>query len=458
MPQIQFSLGTNIGYRAQNLQQALNGMAEKMTLTAISHVYETPPWGPIQNQPNYYNICVTAECELPPFDLLDFVKQLETRIGRESSTRWGPRLIDIDLLFYGDTILKTDRLIIPHKQAEGRDFVLVPLAEIAPDFVNPHNGRTVRQMLSQIDTAGVMQLDHIKLSRPHHAQAPLLAWGERTHIMGILNATPDSFSGDGIITTPDFIDTAVAQAVQFVADGADIIDIGGESTRPGGETVDGEKERARVLPLIQAVRQALPHTIISIDSYRPKTAEAALAAGANWVNDVWGLQYDPRMAEVIAHADCPIIIMHNGRNRPRLNQDDGAGGYYGYYAYEDLLAEVKQELQQAAEQALAAGIPSQHIILDPGVGFGKTAPQNLELIGKMNTLKSLGYPLLLGSSRKGFIGKYLGDLPADDRVEGTAATTAVGIMQGADIVRVHDVKEMARVAKMTDLLVRPYNL
>jgi len=458
MTTLQLSLGTNLGYRAQNLQQALNGLNHFMTITAISPIYKTPPWGPIQNQPDYYNMCATAECDLQPLQLLDQIKELEQEIGRLAGERWGPRLIDIDLLFYGDTILETERLIIPHKQAAGRAFVLVPLHDIAPNVVHPINKQSVTQMLAQVDTNGIEQIDHITLHRPLTSKpATLFAWGERTHIMGILNATPDSFSGDGVIeTTADFVARAVAQAEQFVADGADIIDIGGESTRPGGETVDGAKELARVLPVIKAVRQALPHTVISIDTYRPSTAEAALEAGANWINDIWGLQYDPRMAEVTANAGCPIIMMHNGRNRPRLDKDDGAGGYYGYFHYNDLLGEIGAELGQAAEQALTAGIAPQNIILDPGVGFGKTAPQNIELIGRMGQLKSLGYPLLLGASRKGFIGKYLGNLPAHQRVEGTAATTSVGIVQGADIIRVHDVKEMARVAKMTDLMVRPF--
>lgn len=280
------------------------------------------------------------------------------------------------------------------------------------------------------------------------------SWGQRTYVMGILNVTPDSFSGDGVLMAEDTQAVAVAQAEQFVRDGADIIDIGGESTRPGAQPLTAEEEAERILPVIKAVREALPYVTISVDTYRAAVAEAALQAGADWVNDIWGLQYDPEMAHIVARANCPVVIMHNGRNRPRLEREDGAGGYYGYYHYNDLVGEVKAELAAATNQALAAGISKNHIILDPGIGFGKTAPQNIELLRGLTEIKKLGYPLLLGTSRKGFIGSYLGNLPLHERVEGTAATVAFGIMQGVDMVRVHDVKEMTRIARMIDLLAR----
>lgn len=274
-------------------------------------------------------------------------------------------------------------------------------------------------------------------------------WGERTYIMGVLNATPDSFSGDGVLD----VAAAAAAAEQMVSDGADIIDIGAESTRPDGTPVSGEEERARLLPVIAAVRRAVT-VPISADTYRADTAAAALSAGADWINDVWGLQRDPRMAAVVAAAGCPLVIMHNGRNRPRHDRDDSAGGYYGYFHYDDLLGEIVAELAQAVAQAEAAGIDRSRIIVDPGVGFGKTGAQNLTLVDGLAALKGLNRPILLGTSRKGFIGHALGGLPAGDRVEGTAATVAIGIDRGADIVRVHDVRAMARVARMTDALVR----
>jgi dihydropteroate synthase len=236
----------------------------------------------------------------------------------------------------------------------------------------------------------------------------------------------------------------------MVAEGVDILDIGGESTRPGATHLSLEEESSRVLPVLKAVREAVT-VPISIDSYHAETVRAALAAGANWINDIWGLRRDDEMKHVVVEADCPVVLMHNGRHRPRLIDIDP---YYGHTHYDDLLPDVLAELQQIIDLALTHGVKKENIIIDPGIGFGKNAEQNIEILRNLQEFKKLGYPLLLGTSRKGFIGRYLGDLPPDDRVEGTAATVAWGIAQGVDIVRVHDVKAMVRVARMTDVIVR----
>ena len=277
-------------------------------------------------------------------------------------------------------------------------------------------------------------------------------WGRRTYVMGILNVTPDSFSGDGVLAGGDSVARAVAQVRAFAAAGADIIDIGGESTRPGSTPVELEEELARVLPVITAVRAAVDVTI-SVDTYRAAVAAAALDAGAAWVNDVWGLRMDPELAGLIARRGCPVVLMHN-RSRPKdVAQAERLGGRYVGVEYADLLADVRRELQASIDLALAAGVRPEQIIIDPGIGFGKTVAQNLELIDRLDAFKALGYPLLLGPSRKSFIG-YTLDLPPEERVEGTAAAVAVGIARGADIIRVHDVQAMARVARMTDAIVR----
>ena len=277
-------------------------------------------------------------------------------------------------------------------------------------------------------------------------------WGERTYVMGILNVTPDSFSGDGLLSAEETVARAVAQAQQFEADGADILDIGGESTRPGSVPISAEEELARVIPVITAVRAAtdLP---ISVDTYRAAVAEAALQAGADWINDVWGLRMDGRMAGIVAAAGCPVVIMHN-RSKPKdVAQTERLGGRYLGVEYDDLITDIKNELQTSIDLALTAGVQPEKIIIDPGVGFGKTVSQNLQIVNELDQFKALGFPILLGASRKSFIG-YTLDLPPDDRLEGTAVTIAIGIDRGADIVRVHDVKEMARVARMTDSIVR----
>ena len=277
-------------------------------------------------------------------------------------------------------------------------------------------------------------------------------WGERTYVMGILNATPDSFSGDGLWASAAGLELAVAQAQQMVADGADILDIGGESTRPGSTPVGADEELARVVPVIEAVRTAVS-VPISVDTYRASVAAAALDAGAEWINDVWGLRMDPDMAALVAARGCPVVIMHN-RSKPKdVAQEERLGGRFVGVAYDDLLADVSRELLQSVDLAFAAGVRPEQIILDPGVGFGKTVSQNLQLINELDQIKALGYPVLLGPSRKSFIG-YTLDLPPEERLEGTAAAVAIGIDRGADIVRVHDVRAMARVARMTDALVR----
>lgn len=279
-----------------------------------------------------------------------------------------------------------------------------------------------------------------------------LVWGSRTYIMGILNLTPDSFSGDGLLETSDSVQAAVAQADAFAKAGADLLDIGGESTRPGAETVGAEQEIARVVPVVAALAERHPLPI-SIDTSKASVAAAALDAGAAWVNDVWALRADPLMAPLLAERQVPVILMHNRLTPNSAELAERLGGRYVGVEYDDLLGDIKAELMYSVDIALDAGIDPTRIVLDPGIGFGKTVPQSLELLDRLDEIRSLGFPLLIGPSRKSFIGFTL-DLPPDDRVEGTAAAVAVGITRGADIVRVHDVTPMVRVARMTDALVR----
>lgn len=289
-------------------------------------------------------------------------------------------------------------------------------------------------------------------------------WGERTLLMGVLNATPDSFSGDGIyaVAAPggvegdtgaragDAVQRAVAHAVAMVAAGADLIDVGGESTRPGGAAVDTAAETARVVPIVAAIRAALD-VPISVDTSKAAVAAAALAAGADLVNDVWAMTADPAMGSVVAGAGVPIVLMHNRAARARV--DARIGGHYDDVAYDDVVAEVAAWLRGRVDAALAAGIAADRIIVDPGLGFGKTPAQNLALVDRLAEIGALGYPVLVGPSRKSFIGAAL-DQPPEARLEGTAAAVAVAIARGADIVRVHDVAIMARVARMADAIVR----
>lgn len=264
------------------------------------------------------------------------------------------------------------------------------------------------------------------------------SWGSRTFVMGVINATPDSFSGDGLESS---VDAMLIKARSFQDLGADIIDIGGESTRPpglytGSKPVSLNEELSRVIPAIDALVQDLDIPI-SIDTYKAEVASRALASGASMINDIWALQRDPDMSSVVASAGVPVVLMHNQEGTK----------------YIDVVTEVIESLFMLIEDAVGKGVERKNIIVDPGVGFGKTAEQNLEVIRRLHEFQKLNCPLLVGVSRKSTIG-YVLDLPADQRVEGTAASVALSIAGGADIVRVHDVKEMIRVSKMSDAIVR----
>ncbi|MBV6396627.1 MAG: Dihydropteroate synthase [Anaerolineales bacterium] len=281
-------------------------------------------------------------------------------------------------------------------------------------------------------------------------------WGSRTYVMGILNVTPDSFSGDGLlamIESNDPLEPMREQAQMFLASKCDIFDVGGESTRPGSAPVDSETEKKRVLPVIEMLAREFPDALISIDTYKAEVADAALNAGARIVNDVWGLRADPDLAAVVAKHNAPVILMHNRSNPASVEVKAQLGNAYTGAEYDNLIEDVKRELMDSATIARRAGIPDERIILDPGIGFGKTVAHNLELIRRLDEIRALGFPVLLGPSRKSFIG-YTLDLPASERVEGTAAAVAIGITRGADIVRVHDVHPISRVVRMADAIVR----
>ena len=273
----------------------------------------------------------------------------------------------------------------------------------------------------------------------------LFEWGSRTYIMGIVNVTPDSFSGDGLLVGGSGqrgvpVEAAVVQARGMVADGADILDIGGESTRPGHAAVSESEEMARVVPVIAAIHAALPDVPISVDTSKPGVAAAALDAGAALLNDVWGAARDDAMARLAAAREVPLVLMHN---RAEVH-------------YADFLAELVADLRATLDRAIAAGVPTANLIVDPGFGFGKTPEQNLVALRELARLRALGRPVLLGTSRKSTIGRVLGGVPPEERLEGTLATTALGIAFGADIVRVHDVRANALAARVADAVVRGY--
>jgi dihydropteroate synthase len=271
----------------------------------------------------------------------------------------------------------------------------------------------------------------------------LFEWGSRTFVMGIVNVTPDSFSGDGLLATVAgrrgaALEAAVAQARRMADEGADIVDVGGESTRPGHEPVPEKEELARVIPAVAAIHAALPILPVSVDTAKPAVAAAAIDAGAVLLNDIWGVSPDDAMARLAAARGVPLILMHNRATA----------------VYDDLIAEVLADLRAALDRAMAAGVPRENLIVDPGFGFGKTPEHNLLVLRELSALRALGQPILLGTSRKSTLGFVLGGVPPEDRLEATLATTALGIAAGADIVRVHDVRANVRAARITDAVIR----
>jgi dihydropteroate synthase len=269
--------------------------------------------------------------------------------------------------------------------------------------------------------------------------------------MGIINVTPDSFSGDGLLLHANDVERAVWQAQDMVANGAEILDVGGESSRPGSTPVSTDEETRRVVPVIAALKKKLPGIQIAVDTVKAEVAEKAVEEGATIINDISALAADPRMAEVAARTGATVVLMHNRASANAYSTDEKIGGCYQASDYQDVVEDVRRDLEARVKVALEAGIKRDKIILDPGIGFGKTTDQNLALFGNLDRLKALGFPLLVGVSRKSFIGQVL-HVPIAERLEGTSACVAIAVMQGADIIRVHDVKFMARVVKMAAAL------
>jgi dihydropteroate synthase len=266
-------------------------------------------------------------------------------------------------------------------------------------------------------------------------------WGTRTYIMGVINVSPDSFSGDGLTS----VDAAVEQARRFIDEGAHILDIGGQSTRPGSvkteagfDEISAEEEIRRVVPVIEAVRGVAPNTAISVDTYKPTVARGALQAGADLLNDIWGFRRDPEIARIAADAGVPAIAMHNQR---------------GHVA-DDVMAAIAEGLGESVRIAASVGLSRERVIIDPGFGFGWRPEENMEMLRRLGELRAMGLPVLVGTSRKSSIGTALGGAPVDERIFGTAASVAMAIANGADIVRVHDVAAMKQVAMVADAIVR----
>ncbi|MBI3959586.1 MAG: dihydropteroate synthase [Chloroflexi bacterium] len=435
------ALGSNVGDRAANLHAALESLAPFAQVDESSFLYETDP-AYVTDQPPFLNAVCRARTALLPAELLAVLKDAEMALGRVKSFRFGPRSIDIDLLFYADAILETEALIVPHPRLHERAFVLAPLLDLDPALRHPVLGVSVTDLWQRLHTP--------LPPRVMPVGDRLWRWGERTFVMGIVNVTPDSFSGDGLLGAGDSAARAVAQARRMAEEGADVLDVGGYSTRPGHQHVPLEEELRRVIHVIRALRAdvKLP---ISVDTFRAEVAAAALEAGARWINDVWGLRLAPQMGELARRYRTPLVLMHN---RTIPDQADRLPHLQRGAVYTDVAGEVRGELGEVMELARAAGVPRWLRIGDPGLGFGKSPAQHAELIDRLAEVKTLGYPLLCGASRKGFIGKWGGGLPVEERLPGCLAVAVLAAGRGADIVRVHDVAESVQALRVTDAIIR----
>ncbi|EGZ06973.1 hypothetical protein PHYSODRAFT_565841 [Phytophthora sojae] len=439
------ALGTNLGDKVANLEHALAMLSATVgPVEATSRLYATAPQY-VEDQPVFLNLVARLHTTLAPAELLGAFKAIERDIGRTPSLRWGPRLIDVDILLYDDQQLAVDTadgpLIVPHERIIERDFVLAPLCDLAPELLHPVLGQSMRTLYDRLQAGEQRYVAPVPML-PAHKAAPW-AVGSKTFVMGIVNVTPDSFSDGAELDTAT---AAVQKALEMERAGVDIIDIGGESSRPGAKPVTQEEELQRVLPVIRGIREQ-SEVAISIDTTKAEVARQAIEAGANIVNDISAGLKDPDMFATVAKLRVPIVLMHM-RGTPQTMT--------GLKEYDDVVTEVEEVLKERVAAAEAAGIFRWNIIVDPGIGFAKARVLNLKLLRKLSTVKQACHdlPMLVGSSRKGFIGEICGRPDPKDRAWGTAATCCAAIEQGADILRVHDAAEMVDVAKMSDAIWR----
>lgn len=424
-------LGSNLGDRFSNICKAIRMMNhQNIKVKKTSSLYESAPMY-YNDQPKFLNAVCEVETKKSPRDLLSSLQAIEVALDRVKVIEKGPRSIDLDIILYTDTIINDHDLSIPHIGLLDRPFVLQPLCDIAGDLCHPSTSMTFDSHLKS------MHVDELTV------QVPQLSNQSATLIMAIYNATPDSFSDGGINRSEAVVD----DAKRLINDGASILDIGGQSTRPGALEISEQEELSRVVPVIAKIREAHINILISVDTYRAEVARQAVLAGANIINDVSAGQFDDKMLLTAAELDVPIILMHT-RGTP-MNMKGKAW-------YKDVISEVGAELEDRVEAALTAGVKRWNIIVDPGLGFAKTLAHNIAIIKKLGELrqrtKLAGLPWLLGPSRKAFTGTLSGVSEANSRQFGTAGAVAACIAAGAEILRVHDVKEMTQVAKVSDAI------
>ncbi|KAK3307511.1 Dihydropteroate synthase-like protein [Chaetomium strumarium] len=452
------ALGSNMGDRIGWIEKACKEMdARGIRVKRTSSLWETEPMY-VLDQDRFVNGACEVETTLEPLELLDALQDIETSLGRKKLIDKGPRNIDLDILLYENLQFDHERLKIPHISIPEREFVLRPLAELIPDKpIDPSRPwRLTADYLSAVPPSKTAALTTMTPLSPHHPPIQALNPSRKTHVMAILNMTPDSFSDGGANNPLDH--SALHQTITTLLDaGATMIDVGGQSTAPGAPEVPLEEELARVVPAIRLIRSspalASRPVLISVDTYRAAVAEAAVGAGADIVNDVSGGSMDPAMLPTVARLGATVCLMHMRGTPATMN------ALAEYPASEGgLVAGIARELVARVRAAEEAGVRRWRIVLDPGLGFAKVGRQNVDVLRHLDELRSWpglqGLPWLVGSSRKSFIGRVTGVPTPKERIWGTAATVAAAVQGGADVVRVHDVREMAQVVAMADAIWR----
>ncbi|MBQ6342675.1 MAG: dihydropteroate synthase [Anaerolineaceae bacterium] len=435
MALVYISAGSNQGNRGEYLRMAAQLLSPAVRVLRTSELYLTEPWG-YKPQPSFYNLVWEAETDLDPDSLLKYFKTIENRIGRVKTLRYGPRVIDLDILLYDDKIYQSQNLTIPHAMMRERRFVLQPLCDLIPMEQDPVTKKTWFDLLQACPESGVEKVDE-KLDY----SKPVVNWGLRTYTMGIVNLTPDSFSGDGLLTGQNMITGALRRCEAFLESGADILDFGAESTRPGFEEVPEKTEIQRLVPVLKEVRRRFPKALLSVDSRKAEAVKAALDCGIDWINNT-GDSDDKQLDSLCAGSGKVTVLM-------RINPLRKSGEEV--LSAEKIMERVRSQLLDRVSSVQKYGMKQENIVLDPGIGFGSSPSFDLEIIRQIRQISLLGFPVLLGVSRKSFLGRYL-QRPVDERIAGTSAVICYAILNGCDVIRVHDVKFMKDIAIMSDML------
>lgn len=457
--EVVIALGSNVGDRLRNFEDALERMKKSgIQITRHGLLYETEP-AYVTDQPHFLNSAVRGVTKLDPQKLLATLKDIERELGRTTGIRYGPRPIDLDILFYGSQTVNTDRLIIPHERIWERPFVMGPLIDLLGfdtdndtvkswHLLSGHPGG-IFEAWKKLGGESLIGKDGIKRVLPVGNQ--LWNWSEKTSIMGVLNVTPDSFSDGGKFLE---VESAVSQVRSMVREGADIVDIGAQSTRPMANKLSPEQELDRLVPILEAVKNMpeMQGKLISIDTFYSQVALEAVSKGAHLINDVSAGQIDENMHNVVAGLKIPYIAMHmRGDPSTMQNREN--------LMYGDVCADVASELYTRVRDAELSGVPAWRMIMDPGIGFSKTTGQNLDILIGSGTIRSeigkkslamCNAPILIGPSRKRFLGEICGKADADERDPATVAAVTAAVLGGANIVRVHNVRDNRDAVKLCD--------